>query len=57
MIERQLSVFESRKSKDIPDSFWKNHIASTFIETLKWWIDNGTKESPDVITNYFFKVI
>lgn len=57
LIESQLSVFESRKSNDIPDSFWKNHITSTFIETIKWWIKNGMKESPDVITIYFFKVI
>lgn len=57
LIESQLSVFESRKSNDIPDSFWKNHITSTFIETINWWIKNGMKESPDEIANYFFKVI
>jgi AcrR family transcriptional regulator len=57
LIESQLSLFESRKSKDIPDSFWKNHIISTFIETLKWWVDNGMKESPETIAGYFFEVV
>jgi len=57
LIESQLPIFGSRKSKDIPYSFWKNHIVSTFVETLKWWIENGMNESPDVITSYFFKVI
>lgn len=57
LIESQLPIFQSRKSKDIPDLFWKNHIVSTFVATLKWWIENGTAESPDEITNYFFKVI
>ena len=57
LTESQLQVFESRKSKDIPESFWKDHIASTFVDTLKWWIANGMKESPEVITGYFFKIV
>lgn len=57
LIEHQIPLFESRKHKDIPPSFWKNHIVSTFTETLKWWLDNGMKESPEVITEYFFAVV
>lgn len=57
MIETHISLFEIRKSKDIPDSFWKNHIVSTFVETLKWWIKNGMKESPETIAEYFFLVV
>lgn len=57
LTESQLHLFENRKSKDIPDSFWKNHIVSTFIETLKWWIANGMTQNPEVITEYFFTVV
>ncbi len=57
LIESQMSLFESRKSKDIPCSFWKNHIISTFVETIKWWVDNGMKESAEVITEYFLQVV
>ena len=57
LIENQLSLFENRKCKTIPDAFWKNHIISTFVETLKWWIENGMKESPETITEYFFLVV
>lgn len=57
LVEKQLSIFEHRKYKDIPEDFRKNHIISTFIETLKWWISNGMKETPEVITNYFFQVV
>ena len=39
----------------LPDSYWINHITSTFVETLRWWIDNGKKESPETITKYFDK--
>ena len=57
LIESQLSLFESRKSDQIPDNFWKNHIASAFVETLKWWIENGMKETPEEITAYFMMVV
>ena len=57
LVESHLAIFESRKNKDIPDSFWKDHIVSTFADTLKWWIANGMKEAPEVITGYFFKVV
>lgn len=35
LIENQLPLFESRKNGNIPLSFRKNHIVSTFIATLK----------------------
>jgi len=55
LVESQLSLFEP--PKNIPDAFWKNHIISTFAETLKWWIRNGMQETPEVITEYFFAVL
>ncbi len=57
LVEKQLYMFETEKYKNIPHSFFKNHIISTFIETVKWWISNGMKESPEEITNYFFTVL
>ncbi len=57
LVESHLSLFKSQKSQNIPQDFWKNHITSTFVETLKWWIDNEMKEPPEVITEYFFKVL
>ena len=57
LMDQHLAMFEGRKSKDIPEVFWKNHIVSTFVETLKWWIQNGRKESPQVITEDFFAVV
>lgn len=55
LIKNQLHLFE--KKKDIPDSFWLNHITSVLIETIRWWIDNGRQESPETITEYFFLVV
>ena len=57
LIVSQLPLFEKRKSDRLPDSFWINHIASTFVETVEWWIDHGMKESPETITEYFFLAV
>ena len=57
LIESHLSLFESQKHANLPEVFWKDHIISTFVDTLKWWIHNGMKESPETITQYFFTVV
>ena len=57
LIESNITLFKNKKCDNIPYSFWKNHIISTFCETVKWWTLNGLKESPEKITEYFFSVI
>lgn len=57
LIENQLPMFAEKKRADVPEAFWKHHILSTFMGTLKWWISNGTKESPETITAYFMYVL
>ena len=57
LIESQLSVFDASRDPRLPDAFWKNHIIATFVETLKWWIANGRKESPETITDYFYMAV
>ncbi len=53
----QLNFFETEKNKTLPESFRINHISSVFIETVRWWVDNGIKESPEEITEYFFRAV
>lgn len=57
LVEYHLDLFASQKKQNLPEHFWRHHIASTFVETVRWWIDHGMKESPEVITEYFFNVI
>ncbi len=57
LVTDRLALFEARKSDKLPDDFWINHITSTFTETVRWWIDNDTKESPETITEYFFLAV
>lgn len=53
----QLPQFKARKSDKLPDAFWVDHICATFIDTLRWWIDNGMKETPETITEYFYLTV
>ncbi len=57
LIEAHLALFDSEKSAKLPRDLWINHIASTFVETIRWWVGHGKKESPETITKYFFAVL
>ena len=57
LIKRQLHLFEDKKRTSVPEDFWINHITSTLVETIKWWADNGKKQSPEILTEYFMAVL
>ena len=57
LIQKQSQIFENKKHCELPNDYWINHVAATFVETVKWWIDNGTKESPETLSQYFISVI
>jgi len=57
LVESQPSLLSSCKSDLLPHDFWKNHIVSTFLETMKWWIMNGMKETPQTIIDYFLTLM
>lgn len=57
LITKQLPLFSKRKNEKLPESFWIHHIASTFTQTLRWWVDNGMHESAETITEYFFMAV
>ena len=45
------------KNAALPEDYLVNHIASSFVETIDWWLSRGMKETPEVITEYFLGVI
>ena len=57
LIKKQPQIFEKKKNTELPDDYWINHISSSFVETVKWWIDNGMKENPETVSEYFLAVI
>ena len=53
LVRSNLQLFETQKNKNLPESFRVNNISAVFVETVKWWADNGMKESAETITEYF----
>ncbi len=41
----------------LPQEYLVDHMASTFVETVNWWLSRGMKESPETITAYYLAVI
>ena len=57
MIVKYILKGITKTNSEVPDSFLKNHISSSFVNMIEWWISNGMKESPETLCNYFFSVI
>ena len=53
IIKSRKADFRSSFSKELPEDFVINHIASTFVETVRWWINGKMKYSPEEINAYF----
>ncbi len=57
LIKKEEYLFNSAKSREVPENFWINHVCATFVETTRWWVENGMKESPEMLTGYFTNVL
>ena len=57
LLKAQLPAVINQKPQGLPESFWIHHLAATFVETIKWWIENGMKESPETLSSYFTMIV
>lgn len=57
LILTQLPLFEGRKDEKLPESFWVDHIAATFVETVRWWVENKMEQSAETIAQYFYLAV
>lgn len=53
LVRSQQKLFAPGKAPRLPEEFWVNHIAATFVETLRWWLEQKMAQSPETITQYF----
>ena len=53
LVENQYEFFAAGKAAALPREFWVNHIAATFVETMRWWVENKLQQSPELIAEYF----
>lgn len=54
---RQPRLFAGKKAESLPRAFYLNHVSATFVETVRFWIENGMREPPETIADYFMAVI
>lgn len=43
--------------KNVPYDFLVNHISSSFVGMVQWWIKNSLKQTPEELADYFMAVI
>ncbi len=41
---------------DVPTAFALNYMVGSFAESVKWWIKNGVKETPEFIANHYLRL-
>ncbi len=57
LAQSQLDVLEGHKKHGLPEEFWINHVAATFVETVRFWVAHKRKETPEEIAALFLKAI
>lgn len=57
LIQNQFVNQNRKNNTDIPQDFLVNHISSSFVEMVLWWIKNQTKQTPEELDRYFRAVI
>ena len=57
LIKNQYISNNTKNSDGLPEDYLINHISSSFVETIEWWVSNNMNESPETITGYFLITI
>ncbi len=57
LIKTQAFLFQGKKAQEFPRDFWVNHICASFVECIKWWVEQDKKATPIEIAKYFLSVI
>ena len=57
LAESQVETTINAKVGNVPRDFLINHIASTFVQTVDWWVKNNMTQSPEEINEYFISVL
>lgn len=57
LLTSQVFDWASQDCNTVPKDFLTNHISSSFVDMVQWWLKGGRKESPEQLTAYFEAVI
>lgn len=53
LIQLRFSKQGLLKGSGLPEDYVANHISTSFVETISWWLRNGMKQSPEELASYF----
>ena len=53
----KFASFFKEEIKGVPYEFIENHIFGSFIEMVRYWVNNGFIESPEELADYYFKLL
>ena len=53
LIKTQFADSGRLNSSTLPEDYLVNHISSSFVETVSWWIRRGMRETPEELDEYF----
>lgn len=45
------------KHSVLPEDYLVNHISSSFVDAVVWWLARGMKESPEQLAEYFLATV
>ena len=57
LIEKEIDSLNVKAAESLPRDFLVNHISSTFVETVRWWVLNGLEKTSEEICEYFLTAI
>lgn len=57
LIVSQKCYLENSKFNTLPNDYLINHIASTFVETVRWWANTKFIDNSETINQYFLEAI
>ncbi len=57
LIASQDDIYSYCKRMDLPLDFWTSHVASTFVELVKWWVNSNMQISAQDVAVIFLKTI
>lgn len=53
LIHSQFAAQGRLKNTELPEDYMVDHISTSFVETVSWWLRHGRKETPEQLAGYF----
>lgn len=55
LIQNRPEIWEDARARQLPRDYWVEHIAGSFLDTVRWWYAHKMHLTARQITEYFLK--